>query len=333
MAEKKAETAKTEKTESAKKTKADSGFFVLGDGGTHLTIDPSAILPYDFKQKQPVSPLEVTFLQQIYTAWLRLFRTYTTLTLKVDVQLQQNALEIKPFQDLLKTLEEPVTAVVFGDIQGGEVGYWTFPTAFVLSIIRKLLGGSGKETIEPRALTAIEKNLFLQFMEGCMDHFCQNIYPEIKLKNIKILGLESNLNFLPKPRTTFDTFIVQATHWTLDETTIAYNFALPFNTLQPILDAFREERKKLEPVKNEKKLLWRDIYASIDVPVTVEWSKTTTLQDIMSWQEGTVLDFPMNMVDRTVLKANGIPKFAGSLGVETGHVIFNVGEVENERDE
>ena len=153
------------------------------------------------------------------------------------------------------------------------------------------------------------------------------------MKNIKILGLESNLNFLPKPRTMFDTFIVQSTNWTLDETTIVQNFALPFNTLQPILEAFREERKKLEPAKDQKKMLWRDIYASIDVPVTVEWSKTTTLQDVMSWNEGTVLDFPMNTVDKTVLKANGIPKFTGSLGVEMGHVIFNVGEAKNERDE
>ena len=95
----------------------------------------------------------------------------------------------------------------------------------------------------------------------------------------------------------------------------------------------KEERKKLEPVKDQKKMLWRDIYASIDVPVTVEWSKTTTLRDVMSWAEGTVLDFPMNTVDRTILKANGIPKFTGSLGVETGHVIFNVGGVEDERDE
>ena len=119
-------------------------------------------------------------------------------------------------------------------------------------MIRRLLGGTGKESLEPRALTAIEKNLFLQFMEGCVDHFCQNIYPEIKLNNIKILGLESNLNFLPKPRTTFDTFVVQSTNWTLDETTIVQNFALPFNSLQPILEAFREERKKLEPVKDQK---------------------------------------------------------------------------------
>ena len=333
MAEKKAETAKTEKTASAKKTQADSDFFVLVDGGEHRTIDPAAISLYDFKQKQPISPLELTFLQQIYTTWLRLFRTYATLTLKADVQLQQNALEIKPFQELLKTLEEPITAVVFGDIQGGTVGYWTYPTAFVLGIIRKLLGGTSKESLEPRTLTAIEKNLFLQFMEGCVDHFCQNIYPEVKLKNIKVLGLESNLNFLPKPRTTFDTFVIQNTNWTLDETTVVQNFALPFNTLQPILESFRAERKKLEPVKDQKKMLWRDIYASIDVPVTVEWTKTTTLQDVMSWAEGTVLDFPMNTVDRTLLKANGIPKFTGSLGVETGHVIFNVGGVEDERDE
>ncbi len=333
MVEKKVETSETEKTASAKQTKADSGFFVLVNGGEHLTIDPSKILLYDFKQKQPISPLELTFLQQIYTTWLRLFRTYVTLTLKADVQLQQNSLEIKPFQDLMRVLEEPITAVVFGDVQGGMVGYWTFPTAFVLGIIRRLLGGTGKESLEPRTLTAIEKNLFLQFMDGCVDHFCQNIYPEIKLKNIKILGLESNLNFLPKPRTMFDTFIVQSTNWTLDETTIVQNFALPFNTLQPILEAFREERKKLEPAKDQKKMLWRDIYASIDVPVTVEWSKTTTLQDVMSWNEGTVLDFPMNTVDKTVLKANGIPKFTGSLGVEMGHVIFNVGEAKNERDE
>ena len=119
----------------------------------------------------------------------------------------------------------------------------------------------------------------------------------------------------------------------MDESNVIQNFALPFNTLQPVLESFREERKKLEPVKDKKKMLWRDIYASIDVPVTVEWSKTTTLQDVMSWAEGTVLDFPMNMIDKTILKANGIPKFNGSLGVETGRVVFNVGGIEDECDE
>ena len=315
------------------KTSTGSDFFVLVEGGRHLMVDPSVITPYDFKNKQPISSLELTFFQQIYTTWLRLFRTYVTLTLKTDVQLQQDALDVKSFQDLITPSEEPLTVVIFGDVQGGEVGYWFFQTAFVLNIIRKLLGGTGKENIAPRALTVIEKNLFLQFMEGCLDHFCQNIHPEVKLKNIKILGVESNLKFLPKPRTKFDIFLVQTTHWTLDEATVAQYLALPFKTFQPILEFFRKERKKLEPLKDRKKLLWRDIYASIDVPVTVEWVKTATIKDVMSWQEGTVLDFPMNVLDKTVLKANGVPKFTGSLGVETQHVVFNVVEVENERNE
>lgn len=333
MTEKSIEVTKVERTDSMEEAKLGSDAFVLIDGGEHRTTDHFKISSYDFKQKQPVSPLEVVFFQQIYTTWLRLFRTYVTLTLKSDVQLQQNALEFKSFQDLIKTLEEPVTAVVFGDVRGGEVGYWMFPTVFVLNIVRKLLGGTGKETLISRALTAIEKNLFWQFMDGCVDHFCQNLYAGVKLENIKILGVESNLNFLPKPRMPLDVFAVQTANWTLDETTIMQSFALPFNTLRPVLESFRKERKKLEPMKDQKKLLWRDIYASIDVPVTVEWTKTTTLQDIMSWTEGTVLDFPMNALDKTILKANGVSKFTGSLGVETGHVVFNVVEVENERNE
>ena len=230
-------------------------------------------------------------------------------------------------------MSDPTVIVLLGNVQLGNIGFWSFPTQLVLEIVRKLLGGVGKETVEIRPLTSIEKSLFLQFMEGCIEHFSKNIYADIKLKNIKVLGVESGLRFIPKPKKPFESYFSQIAEWGLDEEKFTCGFSIPGIMLDPILSAFREERGKLDPKKEQKKYLWRDIYKDIDIPVTAEWEKEVTVKNVMEFQEGTVLDFSMSTLEQTILKANGIPKFIGTLGIEAGKIIFNVGEKYNERDE
>ena len=326
-------TAKDKNTKSKEEPQAIEVASILSFHGERLDVENVKVSAYDFKKPPQFSSLDVVFLQQIYQDWLRSFQTYLTLTLKSDVQVIPTQFEIESYSDFFKRVNDPSAVVLLGDISQGNIGFWTFPMSFALSIVRKLLGGVGKESIEARPLTAIEKSLFLQFIEGCLEHFEKNIYAEVKLKNLKVLGLESGLRFIPKPNKLYETYFSQISDWTLEEENFSCGFSIPSVILDPILKGFREERNKLNPSKEQKKCLWRDVYKDIDIPVTAEWEKEVSIKDIMTWEAGTVLDFAMPTLEKTVLKANGISKFIGSLGLESGRVIFNVGEKYNERDE
>ena len=306
---------------------------ILSFDGQKLDKEKTNVIAYDFKKPPQFSSLDIVFLQQIYQDWLRSFQTYLTLTLKSDVKINPVQFEIESYSNFFKRISDPSAVVLLGDIPQGNIGFWTFPMAFILNVVRKLLGGTGKENIEIRQLTAIEKSLFLQFIEGCLEHFSKNIYTNVKLKNLKVLGLESGLRFIPKPNKPFDPYFSQISDWVLEEEKFNCGFSLPSVILEPILKVFREERDKLTPKKEQKKYLWRDVYKDIDIPVTAEWEKEISVKEFMTWGEGTVIDFPMITLEHTVLKANGIPKFIGPLGIESGRVIFNLGEKYNERDE
>ena len=322
-----------EKTSSKISVQECEEVVVLAANGLHLSKPTAAIKLYDFTKKQRFTQVESTFLQQIFQTWLRLFRTYVTLTLKTDTQLEQQAFTVKSYTDFISSIKEPVGIVYFSNGQTGDMGFWVFPINFVLNIIRKLLGGSGSEEMVPRPLTNIEKNLFLQFLSGCLEHFGQNIYPEAKLNNIKVLGLESNVHFVPKHSRPFESYLIQTVEWKVDDIIGNCSLAVPCTLIQPILDEFQAEREKLECNPNEKKMFWRNVYEKIDVPVTAEWRKNVTIKDIMYWREGTILDFPMNILSKTVLKANNTPKFVGSVGAASGHVVFNVERGYDECDE
>ncbi len=309
------------------------GSVILSFDGQKLDVEKTKVSVYNFSEPSLFSPLELVFFQQIYQEWLRAFRTYLTLTLKTDIQLGLVHFEVESHSEFFKRVSEPIVVVLLGDVQRGNIGFWTFPTLLVLEIVRKLLGGTGKEKLEPRPLTAIEKSLFLQFIEGCLDHFAKNIYTDIKIKNLKVLGIELGLRFIPKSNKPLETYFSQISDWSLEENKFNCGFAIPCTILEPVLLAFREERSKLDPKEDRKKCFWRDVYKNIDVPVTAEWEKEVSVKDFMSWKEGTVLDFSMNTLERTVLKANGISKFIGILGIESGRIIFNVGEKYNERGE
>ena len=306
---------------------------ILSFSGQKLDKEKINVAAYDFKKPPQFSSLDIVFLQQIYQDWLRSFQTYLTLTLKSDIQINPVQFEIESYSNFFKRVSDPSAVVLLGDIPQGNIGFWAFPMAFILNVVRKLLGGTGKENIEIRPLTAIEKSLFLQFIEGCLEHFSKNIYTNVKLKNLKVLGLESGLRFIPKPNKPFEPYFSQVSDWVLEEEKFNCGFSLPSLILEPILKIFREERDKLNPKKEQKKYLWREVYKDIDIPVTAEWEKEISVKEFMTWREGTVIDFPMTTLEHTVLKANGIPKFIGSLGIESGRVIFNVGEKYNERDE
>lgn len=306
---------------------------ILSFCGQRLDKKNVKVLAYDFRKPQQFSSLDIVFLQQIYQDWLRSFQTYLTLTLKSDVQVSPVLFEVESYPNFFKRVSDHSVVILLGDLSQGSIGFWTFPMVFILNVIRKLLGGVGKENVEVRPLTAIEKSLFIQFIEGCLEHFSKNIYADVKLKNLKVLGLESGLRFIPKPNKPFEPYFSQVSDWVLEEEKFNCGFSIPSIIIEPILNVFREERNKLNPKKEQKKYLWRDVYKDIDIPVTAEWEKEVLVQDVMGWSEGTVLNFPMTALESTILKANGIPKFTGSLEVESGRVVFNVGEKYNERTE
>lgn len=333
MVAKKKDSVEDKEVEIKKENQTIAVSSILSFCGQKLDKEKVKIVAYDFKKQPQFSSLDIVFLQQIYQDWLRSFQTYLTLTLKSDIQVSLVQFEIESYSNFFKRVNDPSAVVLLGDIPQGNIGFWTFPMAFILSVVRKLLGGAGKENIEVRSLTAIEKSLFIQFIEGCLEHFSKNIYADVKLKNLKVLGLESGLRFIPKPSQSFEPYFSQISDWLLEEEKFNCGFSLPSVIFEPILKVFREERDKLNPKKEQKKYLWRDVYKDIDIPVTAEWEKEVSVKDVMAWREGTVLDFSMTTLEHTVLKANGIPKFIGSLGIESGRVIFNVGEKYNERDE
>ena len=73
--------------------------------------------------------------------------------------------------------------------------------------------------------------------------------------------------------------------------------------------------------RTEKKPEWHPAYERITVPVRAEWAALElTMREVTSLRVGDVLELPASLMHETRVLLNGMPKFAGTVGLDTDRV-------------
>src|SRR4029077_11951091 len=71
----------------------------------------------------------------------------------------------------------------------------------------------------------------------------------------------------------------------------------------------------------EKKATWKESYANIAMPVRAEWDTfEVSLREITDLRVGDVIEMPAEQLRQTNLLLNGVPKFVGTVGLDTDHI-------------
>jgi flagellar motor switch protein FliM len=200
------------------------------------------------------------------------------------------------------------------------VGILDINPRLALTIADRLLGGRGHSVKTERYLTEIEIALLEDVIAIVLEEWSSQWKTEEELHPL-IIGYENNGRFLQtSPKDAI--VLILTLEANFGDCAEQIQIGVPYYTIEPVVKKMQIRRQKDTAVsRTEKKPEWHPAYERITVPVRAEWAALElTMREVTSLRVGDVLELPASLMHETRVLLNGMPKFAGTVGLDTDRV-------------
>lgn len=300
---------------------------ILGKNGQRLDPDKTRVESYDFRAPKNYSDLEFDYLKEAHSQWMQSLSTHLELSLKINVSCSLQSFSIQTYRHFFNTLNDPKHIILFKINQLPGIGLCFADIPLCLLMVNRLLGGQGKEIPTDRLLTDIEKALINENLLGALQTWRQ-LWPVYSEANsFQLIDCECNKRFVPHPQNLYTPYIIVTFDVSIEgKPEGCLQCAFPYSQIQPILAQFNKTRQTTVQIER-KPTIWRETYAHIDLQVTAEWDLNNyCVNNVLSWQQGSVLKLPMSLLQQTLIKINGFKKFVGEIGLQNDHVSIQINQ-------
>ena len=122
--------------------------------------DQKKVKVYDFKRPDKFSKDQIRTLQMLHDNFGRLLNTYLSTSLRSMVDVEVASVEQLTYQEFVQSLANPsvIGVLAVPPLKGNIV--MELNTSIAFSIIDRVFGGTGANTVKPRSLTEIEEYTF-----------------------------------------------------------------------------------------------------------------------------------------------------------------------------
>jgi flagellar motor switch protein FliM len=239
--------------------------------------------------------------------------------LRMDCLLKATNFQSMTFGKFCEGLAHPTHLTLFQVEPLRGIGVVEVSLKLGLAMTDRLLGGKGRAVGPDRILSEIETTLIeeaIQLVIKEWTHLWEE--PESKLRP-HCIGHESSGRFL-QTAAPDSTFMVLQLEVAFGETKEQLQLGIPFVMFEPFV-----RRMQRSPVQADearaKQMQWRASYAAISVPITAEWRvREITLAEVLKIRSGDVIPLKREVIHDTRLRLSETEEFAGTLGVQNGHL-------------
>lgn len=199
--------------------------------GAHRTGVP---LPYDFRRPNKFSREHQRALQIASETFARQFTTLLSTTLRTVSQVQVSSVSQMTYDEYIQEIPNPsyLAVLSMNPLPGPAVLH--LPLPMIMTVVDRLLGGTGTGAIPQRPLTDIEDNLMKVLLGRVLRELSYAFEALIHI-DPQILLHESNPQFAQAAAAT-DMVIVLAFDVRIAAVSGEATLCLPFAAMQPILD-------------------------------------------------------------------------------------------------
>ena len=290
-------------------------------GAKDVVLTGAKIDAYDFRNPAFLSEVELRRLRLLHEDFIRYLSARLSLYMRMEFGLKMAKLTTVTYSKFTEGLPNPTHLSLFKIEPLVGVGILDLNPRLALTIADRLLGGRGHSVKTERYLTEIEVALMDDVVHMILEEWCHQWKAEQELTPL-IVGHENTGRFLqtaPK-----DAVILAMTlEASFGDCSEQIQIGVPYYTIEPLVRRMQARRAKDANVTTtvEKKATWKDSYASIAMPVRAEWDTfEVSLREITDLRVGDVIEMPADQLRQTNLLLNGVPKFVGTVGVDTDHV-------------
>ncbi len=292
---------------------------------------------YDFKHPDKFSKDHIRTLQMLHENLARLWSSSMSAHLRGSVQVEVISIEQVSYEEFIKQLPNPtiMATIALQPLPGMMV--WEINPDIGLSIVERLLGGSGDTEQFRRELTEIELTVIRNTLSK-MTNDIRSAWSNVLSISPELTSIEVNPQFCHVAPPT-EMVILVGIEMKLNRKTGHMNICLPYNLLEVALPRLSAqywfasgEQGNDEKSKEKIKNLLEPTY----LPLHVELGETLlTVGDVLELEEGDVIRLSTKANNDLKIKMNNQVRFMGRpglvgkrLGVEITKACSNRGETD-----
>jgi len=291
---------------------------VLKSDGAVEAHDKDSIQAYDFRNPAYLAASEMRRLRGEHEQYLSRLAALLSIYVRMEFTLQMSKLQTIAYSKFTENINNPAHLVLFKIEPLRGICVLDINPRLGLTIVDRLMGGSGASPATGQELSDIEAALLEQVVHMFLGEWCNHWLKFQELKPV-ILGHENSGQFLQTAHS--DTLmLVISMEARIADCLEQIQLAFPYATVEPLVRRLTEkleiELPGLHPATNLQPR-WNSELERARIPITAEWpALEMTARDLTNLKVGDVLPLEPEIMNNVCVRLASTPKFAGRLGTQ-----------------
>lgn len=286
-------------------------------------LDDTEYSSYDLASHDRIIRGRMPALDLINERFARLSRVSLFNFLRRSAEVTVGGIQILKFSEYIQSLDTPTSLniVKMHPLRG--VALLSVEAKLVFLLVDAFFGGDGKKAkVDGREFTPTELRIVQMFLSQAFVDLQETWKPICEIK-FEMTGSEINpaMANIVDPN---EGIIVSVFHIEIDGNGCDFHIAIPYSMLEPIKDRLDSTSVADKSGADERwvEALRRDIMrASVGLECTVV-EKKMSLREVIDLEPGDVIS--VDIPQKLVLRANGVPIFNTQLGTSRGNLALEV---------
>jgi len=293
---------------------AETAATVLKPGGIKTRLKHEDIQPYDFRQPAFLTSSELRKIRLRHEEFIRSLAAHLAIYLRLEISLQMSKLQTLGYQKYAESLPSPTHLTLFKVEPLKGVCLLDMSPRLGLTIVDRLLGGTGHSVTFNGDLSEIETPLLDQVALIILNEWCQ-LWQNVENPHPILLGHENSGRFLnTSPHDSV--LLILSLEVRLGDCVEQLQLAFPFLTIDPLIRQAPYGGDASRPSGTQPTLpRWNPTLDDVCIRVHTDWHGVElSAGELASLKCGDVLMLDPRCFDRVEVRFEQQPKFHGRLG-------------------
>lgn len=279
---------------------------------------------YDFRNPVFLTENELRQIRIRHEKFIHFLVARMSLFLRMDFNMKMSKLYTTSYQKFTEKMPNPTHICLFKLSKLTGIGIFNVSPRLAMTMVNRMLGGSGHSVQDERYLTEIEATLVDDIASIVLDEWTKQ-WEGYQQLDVSLVGRENNGRFLQTSPQDAVMLVVDV-EASIGDCMEQFQIAVPYFMIEPIVRSIQEDSNKYSSIGAKKKRAsWVGAYDGIGLPVSAEWSGfELAVEDILALRPGDTLALPKSLIKRTQLRVRDTVAFEGEAGVQNGNVVVQI---------
>jgi len=282
-------------------------------------VNRGDILNYDFRRPNRISKNQVRILQNIHESFAEIFSYYLVSKLQTVVTISVTSVDQLFYSEFILSVSNPSCLYIFEIIGTDGNGIMEISPQLALTVVERLLGGSGEVEAEARTITPIEQAVVRGIVEHSLSDL-SNAWKSIADLNFRYQRLEMEADFVQVAPAS-EIVIVISFDVIIGPSTFMMNLCFPTFALEDILAKLNRQQINSNTMRHtpakmrENADIIKQQMSTTYLPVMAELGKAyISAQELLELKPGDVIKLKKKINDEIDVSIAGKKKFAARPG-------------------